>query len=729
MKVLMRIIFIWPFVIYTGEMSFNRVVNPFTVLDMDNQPYELPFCGGLNSPIQQFIDIDGDQDLDLFIQDSRQNRLIFFLNIGTSEEFIADWQTDNYQHLDTGSWFKFVDADGDNDYDIFAEGAPGMIRFYLNQGTTKTPEFISFADTLRDNLGDPIHIGGFSIPEWADLNNDRRPDLFFGNIQDGSITFYQHSGEYINGVPLFVFKTNSFHDLQIITGGAESSEFSSYAFENKRHGANSLNFTDIDNDGDKDLFWGDFFWSSLIFIPNHGSADSAIFHMEDLVNYYPQGDPLITGGFNVPCFADIDNDGDQDMFVGILGGYLSLINDIRENFYFYRNSGTSSQSHFTLETRQFLNMPDIGHNSVPALVDIDNDNDPDLFVANEIDLDAPQHASGRVWFFENTGSIKNPLFKLQNKHYLGKDGRTFFDANLSPAFVDIDNDGDQDLFLGNWEGKILFYVNNGSAGQAEFVFQDENYAAIDVGSNSAPAFADIDGDGDYDLFVGENSQNPGFGRINYYENIGRRETAMFEEVTANYSNIDLGNDQFLRPFFADIDNDYDLDLFIGTKDQGIVFYRNSGDKETALFNSDSSQQLASGIFRSTPVVFDIDADGNPDILSGARGGGLLFFKNQTPLTLADKSPNAEISFKLDSNFPNPFNNSTMISYQLSKKADVELSIYNLLGQKVATLVDKNQLAGNYHVQWDATGFASGIYFYTIQTNNGFRQSRKLLLLK
>ncbi len=86
-------------------------------------------------------------------------------------------------------------------------------------------------------------------------------------------------------------------------------------------------------------------------------------------------------------------------------------------------------------------------------------------------------------------------------------------------------------------------------------------------------------------------------------------------------------------------------------------------------------------------------------------------------------------FVLRQNYPNPFNPKTAISYQLPAFSEVELSIFNILGQKVKTLVSKKQPAGNYKVEWDAAGFSSGIYFYVISTDNGFMQTRKLVLLK
>jgi len=92
--------------------------------------------------------------------------------------------------------------------------------------------------------------------------------------------------------------------------------------------------------------------------------------------------------------------------------------------------------------------------------------------------------------------------------------------------------------------------------------------------------------------------------------------------------------------------------------------------------------------------------------------------------------NSQVSkiFKLSQNYPNPFNPTTAIGYQLSTVSEVELSIYNLLGQKVSTLVSKKQPAGRYEVEWDATGFASGVYYYRIEAGE-FQQVRKMVYLK
>ena len=86
-------------------------------------------------------------------------------------------------------------------------------------------------------------------------------------------------------------------------------------------------------------------------------------------------------------------------------------------------------------------------------------------------------------------------------------------------------------------------------------------------------------------------------------------------------------------------------------------------------------------------------------------------------------------FSLDQNYPNPFNPKTTIHYSLPSAGEVELNVYNILGQKVATLVSEKKAAGSYKVQWDASGFASGVYFYKLIIEDKYTSTRKLVLMK
>ena len=91
------------------------------------------------------------------------------------------------------------------------------------------------------------------------------------------------------------------------------------------------------------------------------------------------------------------------------------------------------------------------------------------------------------------------------------------------------------------------------------------------------------------------------------------------------------------------------------------------------------------------------------------------------------------NFRLEQNYPNPFNPSTIIKYKIPDQVRndnvlVELKVFDVLGREVATLVNKEQQAGSYEVQFDASSLTSGIYFYKLQSG-GFVESRKMVLLK
>lgn len=107
---------------------------------------------------------------------------------------------------------------------------------------------------------------------------------------------------------------------------------------------------------------------------------------------------------------------------------------------------------------------------------------------------------------------------------------------------------------------------------------------------------------------------------------------------------------------------------------------------------------------------------------------VLFGDIQTDV---DDDPGPEIlpkTFALAQNYPNPFNPATTINFSLPQKAQVSLTVYNILGQQVTTLVNDELSAGEYSVTWDAAKYASGIYFYSLKTGQT-RLTKKALLVK
>lgn len=117
----------------------------------------------------------------------------------------------------------------------------------------------------------------------------------------------------------------------------------------------------------------------------------------------------------------------------------------------------------------------------------------------------------------------------------------------------------------------------------------------------------------------------------------------------------------------------------------------------------------------------------------------LFVFHRGAVGIEEMNPNLPQNFVLEQNYPNPFNPKTVINYQLpgqwsdrSAISQVDLSIYNTLGQKIATLVSAKQVAGYYKVEWDASGFPTGIYLYQLRATSKqqcYTQTKKLIYMK
>ena len=133
---------------------------------------------------------------------------------------------------------------------------------------------------------------------------------------------------------------------------------------------------------------------------------------------------------------------------------------------------------------------------------------------------------------------------------------------------------------------------------------------------------------------------------------------------------------------------------------------------------------------NTEIEIWLKDTGNSTIGQVIRSDAVRFQLIDESTAIDDQEKDQMIrTFKLEQNYPNPFNPKTTIKYQLPKSSLVNLTIYNLLGQKVAILVSAKQVAGTYKIEWDATRFASGVYYYKLETSSGFVQSKKLILLK
>ncbi len=573
--------------------SFVRVVDDFDVLDENGSRYAHPFLGGINIPRPQLIDIDADGDLDLFTQEVTGS-VRLFENVGTPSTSQYRWRTDQYADIAVGEWYRFVDMDDDGDVDLLTERPFSYISYYRNDGTPERASFVLAADTLRDVSGVGIFSDRQNIPNVTDIDCDQMKDLFIGRLV-GTVTRYEARTHDGNGVPQFQLITEEFEDIEIV------------AQIGSLHGANTMAFNDIDRDGDEDLFWGDFFEPGLLLIENSGTCAEPSLRGEPVP--FPVGDPLKSSGYNAPTFGDLDGDGDTDLLVGVLGGAYNPNRTTRENLYYYERL---SDSEFDLRTQRFLTTIDVGSESIPSFVDLDGDGDLDMLLSSKIDPE--RLTTSRVFHFENTGTASAPSFRFAGP--LAFDGRYHY----APAFGDLDGDGDLDILMGSFKADIAFYRNEGSSESAQFELTDSSLVKLTRGSNTTPTLVDIDADGDLDLFVGEAS-----GTVNYYRNAGTPRSPVFELVSDEFYDIDVGRRSV--PTFLDRDGDGDLDLVLGKEEPGLLYYQNVGTAAVAEFVPDSAFALQVPAY-SAPVFVDIDGDGDLDFFSGGNEGGVVYYENR-----------------------------------------------------------------------------------------------------
>ena len=591
-----------------------------------------------------------------------------------------------------------------------------------------------FAQYPNDPFQFPVQIGSYIThgAAWGDYDNDGDDDLYFSNGEEGF--------QWVNH--LYRNNGNGTFTKDTLAGDIVTDQFTS----------GGISWGDFDNDGDLDMIVGDPF--------THGSFST---NYSKVTLYVNNGNGTFSSG-SYPTLTDEETtrskvgafwgDWNND---GFLDTYVSNANFLgtgtNHSLYTNNNDGT-----FTEESNNLAN--GTSARAGGSWADFDGDGDLDL-----VTISGAIGQKTVLWV--NTGTDFVDYVLINNGD---TDGRT----SETASWGDYDNDGDLDLFIGNAgdtpdvpEANMLFRNDGLDAnGDPIMTLMDSTVGDIvtDVDLTICSAWADFDNDGDLDLFVGNDGGYPAGYRSRMYVNNGDGTFSKLNTIAADSSS-------FARSAaWSDFDQDGDMDLVVGRDGPNRLFINNGNSNsfveikltgvkanKTAIgsvvrikatingqpvwqmrdvnsqtgHGSHNSYRLHFGLgdaFEIDSLVIEWAGSNNVNIYTGVAANDFYEFTEENTSDIGDDFEIVPGQLRILPNYPNPFNPVTNLRFVLPERSKITVELFNLKGQKLATVYKGIRPAGLNTITFNAGKFSSGMYLVRYK-NEKFEEFQKILLVK
>lgn len=492
-----------------------------------------------------------------------------------------------------------------------------------------------------------------------------------------------------------------------------------------RHQGGTMFTFDYEGDHDVDLLLGDVSYPGLIYAENTGDTAYAD------VNYIDSTFPKYNTHVSMPIFPaayniDYNNDGYKDLMIAPYNydQGVGLAKDIN-NVQVYRNNKVSGKQEYSYAGDTFFvnQLLDAGSDSRPMFEDVDRDGKLDIVIGENGQYSGNPNPLAKLYYLHNVSIGANVQFELDSaSDWCGVSA--FNMLGLYEAFGDLDGDTLNDMITGNNSGFLFYYKNNGTAKPYTSITTPQ-LGGIDVGEFAKPFIYDVNEDGLNDIVVGNKE-----GRVSYYWNFGTKTAPKFDVDSGNpflgtirvndwKNNVLWG---YASPFITkEAANTY---LYSGSE-RGLVFkYQINRDslRRGSFLLVDSDVLGYNAGSRSTISIADINNDGKPEYLVGNQRGGMMMLSEvnwNNDTTTAIEEPTMRNSNLVV--YPNPARNVLKIESS-SDLRNTQYQILDLTGNIVleAALEGKNEI--------NVSALPNGIYVLHLVSAK-FTTSRKFTLIK